>query len=75
MGNWNTVNQHTAYQHAKLSAKCQQYRPDKLKTMEILEINEDNGIGRLTPKLQKVRKYVHKEKCNHSHIDDACSRM
>jgi hypothetical protein len=35
MGNWNTVNQHTAYQHAKLSAKCQQYRPDKLKTMEL----------------------------------------
>jgi len=35
MGNWNTVNQCTAYQHAKLSTKCQQYGPDKLKTMEL----------------------------------------
>jgi hypothetical protein len=28
MGNWNTGNQCTAYQHAQLSAKCQQYGPD-----------------------------------------------
>lgn len=35
MGNWNTGNQCTAYQHAKLSAKCHQYGPDKLKTMEL----------------------------------------
>jgi hypothetical protein len=35
MGNWNTGNQCIAYQHARLSAKCQKYGPDKLKTLEL----------------------------------------
>jgi hypothetical protein len=35
MEKWNAGNYCTTYQHAKLSAKYQQYGPDKLKTMEL----------------------------------------